>query len=96
MGREDEDNQRLVTSYLRKELFSHWKFLPNRWWIYGRDKKKSVCARVMAKVQLPETQDAMSYWNNYVTIWINDKMVQLRSNFKEQCRRQYNGEHLKR
>ena len=92
MGREDEDNQRCVASFLRNTLFSYCKFLPNRWWVYGTDKRKSVCSRVMYRVNVPEDQDGRSYWNNYVSIWINDKYVQMRSNFKEQCRRQYTGE----
>ena len=45
----------------------------------------------MERINLPEAQDEVSYWNSYVTIWINDKMVQIRSNFKEQCRKQYMG-----
>jgi hypothetical protein len=89
MGRNDEDNHRNVSAYLRKILFPWAKMLPPNWIVYGVEKRNSVCGRVMPRVQVPEGQSDRAYWENFVCIWINDRMVMMRSNFKEQCRKQY-------
>lgn len=92
MGPDDEDNLRNVTAYLRKTFFPWVKMLPPNWHVYSVAKSKTVCSRVMTRVRVPSDMSEPSYWDNYVAIWVNDRMVTMRSNFKESCRRQYLGE----
>jgi hypothetical protein len=88
MKPQDHYNLLEVNTYLVKKVLPHVKFFPHRWWIFS-EKKKTICGRVMKQVTVPPKITAKWYWHNWVAIWINDKLIAMRSNNKEDQRKQY-------
>ena len=88
MTSKDHYNLLEVNTYLVKKVLPHVKFFPDRWWIFS-EKKKTICGRVMKQVKVPPEITAAWYWHNWVAIWINDKLIAMRSNNKEDQRKQY-------
>ena len=88
MTPKDHYNLHEVNTYIVKKVLPHVKFFPNRWWLFSEN-KKTICARVMKQLQVPPTLKDEWYWHNWVAIWINDKLISMRSNNKEDQRKQY-------
>jgi hypothetical protein len=88
MTPQDHFNLHEVNMCIRKKLLYHVKFFPDRWWLFS-EKKKTICGRVMKQVKVPPDLGDKWYWHNWVAIWINDKLIAMRSNNKEDQRKQY-------
>ena len=88
MTPQDHFNLHEVNTYICKKLLPHVKFFPERWWLFS-EHKKTIFSQVMKEVKVPTPHEGEWYWNNWVSIWINDKLIAMRSNNKEDQRKQY-------
>ena len=59
------------------------------------DDRRSLCSKVYGLVNIPETiktvVDKKYYWNQKLVVMINNKTVELKSNFNLFVKRQYLG-----
>ena len=88
MRPEDHFNLHEVNTYIRKHLLPHVKFSPERWWLFS-EHKKTICSQVMKEIKVPPHHEDEWYWDHWVSIWINDNLIAMRSNDKEDQRKQY-------
>ena len=76
-------------------MIPNYKFLGPEQLKYEDEEKRSLCFKIYAEIQIPDTiktrRDKIFYWNQKLVPMINTKLVEVRSNFNSYIKRQYIG-----
>jgi hypothetical protein len=87
-------NNKKIRDFCKNELFPNHKFLGQEQIKY-MDDKQSLCSKIYSLVNISDTirtvVDKKYYWNQKLVVMINNKMVELESNFNSFIKRQYPG-----
>ena len=89
----DRLNVREVNHYIKKVSYPYLKILPKKWMKYS-DHPKTMCCRVMSKVEVPKGLTKQIYWEETIRPLVNEKCGALKANFKEACKIQYRSKYL--
>jgi len=87
-------NNEIVKSFCKNKLLPNHKFLGPEQLKY-MDDKRSLCFKIYAEIEIPDTikthVDKIFYWNQRLVPMINNKLVEVRSNFNSYIKKQYLG-----
>mgnify|MGYP006164348471 CR=1 FL=1 len=87
-------NNDIVKSFCKNKLLPNHKFLGPEQLKY-MDDKWSLCFKIYAEIEIPDTikthVDKIFYWNQRLVPMINNKLVEVRSNFNLYIKKQYLG-----
>jgi hypothetical protein len=87
-------NNDIVKSFCKNKLLPNHKFLRPEQLKY-MDDKRSLCFKIYNEIELPDTittrVDKIFYWNQRLVPMINNKLVEVRSNFNSHIKKQYLG-----
>ena len=91
-------NNDIVKSFCKNKLLPNYKFLRPEQLKYEDKEKRSLCFKIYAEIQIPDTiktpVDKIFYWNQKLVPMINTKLVEVRSNFNSHIKKQYLGMYL--
>lgn len=91
-------NNDIIKSFCKNKLIPNYKFLGPEQLKYEDAEKRSLCFKIYAEIQIPDTiktrSDKIFYWNQKLVPMINTKLVEVRSNFNSYIKRQYLGMYL--
>ena len=91
-------NNDIIKSFCKNKLIPNYKFLGPEQLKYEDEETRSLCFKIYAEIQIPDTiktrRDKIFYWNQKLVPMINTKLVEVRSNFNSYIKRQYIGMYL--
>ena len=91
-------NNDIIKSFCKNKLVPNYKFLGPEQLKYEDAETRSLCFKIYAEIQIPDTiktpADKIFYWNQKLVPMINTKLVEVRSNFNSYIKRQYIGMYL--
>ena len=91
-------NNDIIKSFCKNKLIPNYKFLGPEQLKYEDEETRSLCFKIYAEIQIPDTiktrRDKIFYWNQKLVPMINTKLVEVRSNFNSYIKRQYLGMYL--
>ncbi len=82
--------QGVVVAFLRELVWPCTKLLP-KIWTKWREDRNSLCQMILKKVSLPAGIDGRMYWDSMLLSMPNGKFYSLRSNFKQEIFKQFQG-----
>jgi hypothetical protein len=88
---QDQINQGVVAAFLRELVWPRTKMLPKNWTKWRED-TNSLCQMILKKVSVPMSIEGRMYWDSMLLRMMNGKFCSLRSNFKQEIFKQYQGE----
>ena len=91
LSTQDLINQGVVEAFLRESVWPRTKLLPKNWTTW-REEKNSLCQMILKKVSVPVGIDGRMYWESMLLSMTNAKFSSLRSNFKQEIFKQFQGE----
>ncbi len=77
-----------VSSFVKEYLFSHYKYLKDKWMEYD-DGQDSLSTFVQGKVKIPEGAEYKDQWERVIRPIIQAKYVTIRCNLNNEIQRTY-------
>ena len=91
MSGTDVMNKGIISAYLREIVWPAVKILPEKWTTWIED-ERALSYKVMQKVSVPMEMDSQQYWQYMMADITNEMFCALRSNLKQGCYGQYEGD----
>jgi hypothetical protein len=91
LSTQDQINQGVVAVFLRELMWPQTKMLPKNWTKW-REVKNSFCQMILKKVSVPVGIEGRMYWDSMLLSMTNGKFCSLRSNFKQEISKQFQGD----
>jgi hypothetical protein len=89
---EDYMNADNINKYCQLTIYPHFKILPVGWDRYCENNSKTLCCKVMDIIRVPDGMKKEWYWFDKVVPIMNKKFIDMRSNTRGACRKQYMSE----
>ena len=81
-----------INKYCQLTIYPHFKILPVGWDRYCENNSKTLCCKVMDIIRVPDGVNKQWYWFDKVVPIMNKKFIDMRSNTRGACRKQYMSE----
>jgi hypothetical protein len=91
LSTQDQINQGVVAAFLCESVWPRTKILPKNWTTWRED-KNSLCQMILKKVSVLVGIEGRMYWDSMLLSMTNGKFCLLRSNFKQEIFKQFQGE----
>jgi hypothetical protein len=91
LSTQNQINQGVVAAFLCELVWPRTKMLPKNWTKWRED-KNSLCQMMLKKVSVPVGIEGKIYWDLMLFSMTNGKFCSLRSNFKQEIFKQFQGE----
>ena len=85
----NDDN---IIKFCQLTVYPHYKILPMGWDRYSGNHPKTLCYKVINVIRVPNGIKKEWYWFNRVVPIMNKKFIDMRSNTRGACRKQYTSE----
>ena len=85
----DHTNNMVVGPLLRLYVFRHHKFWHPSWKKCLPDDPNSFFCKIIGEFDIPAGVSVVVYWNNHLVPIINKKVIEIRSNFTNYCKKEY-------